>query len=124
MPEMARFLFGLHFKVRQRGLQHRVPVHKALAPIDQPVFIQPNEYLKDGPGQALIKCETLGFPVQGCTQTPQLAGNGPAARLFPLPYALQELFAAKIGGSLALCGQLFRDNHLGGDTSVIGAHLP
>ena len=39
VPQMAVLLRGGHLEVRQRRLQHRVPVHQALAAIDEAFIV-------------------------------------------------------------------------------------
>ena len=38
MPQTALFLLGGHLKVRQGGLEHRIPVHQSFAAVDQPLL--------------------------------------------------------------------------------------
>ena len=68
MPHMARRLDILHFEVRDRRLEMRVPVDQPLALVDQPLVVKLNEHLANGLGQPLIHREALTRPVAGCTQ--------------------------------------------------------
>ena len=47
VPELALFLGRQHLEVRQRGVQHGVPVDQALAAVDQPFLVQPDEGFGD-----------------------------------------------------------------------------
>ena len=70
VPEMALLLFGNDLQVRNRGVQGGIPVHQALAAVDQPLVVQPNEDFLYRKGQAGVHGETLPGPVHGGSQTP------------------------------------------------------
>ena len=47
VPQVAVFFFGQDFQIRHRGVQYRIPVHQALATIDQAFFVQANKNFLD-----------------------------------------------------------------------------
>jgi len=48
MVEVAGLLGILHLQVADRGLQHRTPVHHAVAAVDHAHLVEPNKRLDDG----------------------------------------------------------------------------
>ncbi len=52
MPQAARFFFGDHFQIGQRRFQHRIPVHQALAAVDQAFLVEAHEDFGHRPRQA------------------------------------------------------------------------
>ncbi len=105
-------------------MQHRVPVHQALAAIDESFGKEAHEDLPHRRRQALVHGETLVLPVQGGAHAPQLAGDGSAGFLLPGPDALDEGVASQVVASLVFLFQETLDDHLGGDAGMIRACLP
>ena len=63
IPEMAVDLLLHDLEIGDRGVQLRVPVHKALVLEDQTLAVQLDEHLEDGLRQALVHREPLARPV-------------------------------------------------------------
>ena len=121
----APFLFDvLHLEIRQCGLEHRVPIHQALAAVDEAVLVQAHEDFGHGAREAIVHGETLTGPVDGRAHAAQLLGDLSARRLFPCPHALDELLAAEFGPALLLLFELALDHHLRRDACVVRTHLP
>ncbi len=78
MPHGAFRFAVLNFQVRNRGAQLRIPVYQALATVDQIFFIEANEHLFHGVGEAFVHREALALPVHGVAETAHLAGDGAA----------------------------------------------
>ena len=124
VPEKAVFLGADHFQIGHGGMQHRIPVHQALAAIDQPFFIQPDEHLAHRRRQTLVHGEALARPVHRSAHAPQLPGDGAAGFRLPGPDPFDERLATEIVAALAHAGQLPLNHHLRGDAGMIGARLP
>ena len=125
MPEMALGLAVLHFQVRDRGLEMRIPVHQPLVAINEALLVQFHKHFQHRLGQALVQGEALTRPVTAGAQPAQLLQDRPAAFLFPLPDPLDESLTAHVPArDIAFLGQLALDHHLRGDTRMVGARLP
>ena len=124
VPEIAVLFDIFHFGVGDGGHVVGAPVHQAVAPVDEALFIQPHEHLAHGLGAALVHGEALPVPVAARAHAAKLAGDAPAVLPLPGPGVLQEAFAAQhfLGESLA--AELFHHLHLGGDGCVVGAGQP
>ena len=59
MPKTAFLLAILYLKIRDRGMQYRIPVDEALTAIDQALLVKTNEALLDGCREALIHGEAF-----------------------------------------------------------------
>ena len=66
----------LHLKVRHRGHQFGIPVHQALATIDQALLVQAHEGFNDTFRHLRIHREVFTRPVGRGTEASYLAGNG------------------------------------------------
>jgi hypothetical protein len=64
VPQEAVFFFRQHFQIRHGGVQFRVPVHQAVAAVDQALVIQLDEHALHGGGEAGVHGEALAAPVQ------------------------------------------------------------
>ncbi|MDT4793166.1 hypothetical protein FQZ97_256800 [compost metagenome] len=124
VPEVALLVMVLHFQVGNGGVEPGVPVHQALAAVDQAVLVQTHEGFLHRFGQAVVHGEALARPVHGGAEAADLPGDGAAGLVLPLPDLLQELLAAQVVTGDALGGQLALHHHLGGDAGVVGARLP
>ena len=65
-----------------------------------------------------------GRPVGRGAAAAQLACDGAAGLLFPLPNTLDKGLAAHVPAMQVLIGKLPLDHHLGGDAGVVHARLP
>ena len=125
VPEAALLLFVFHFQVGNGGVQGRVPVHQALAAIDQLLFMEAHEDFLNRFIEAVVHGEALAAPVDAGAHAAQLSGNVAAGLLLPLPHFIDERFAAEVMAGFAFLGGNFTlHQHLRGDTGVVGAYLP
>ena len=124
MPQMAVFFSGFHFQVGNGGVQYRIPVHQALAAVDQTFFVQTDENFPNGFGQPFVHGETFTAPVQRGAHAAQLAGDVVAGFRFPLPDLFDKRFPAEVVAGLAFGVEASFHHHLGGDAGVVGARLP
>ena len=124
MPERTVFLLVFHFQVGDCRLQHRVPVHQALAAVDQALLVQLHKGLGHHLGQLVVHGEVLAAPVHGIAHAAHLGGDGVAGLFLPLPDLLGELVAAQVIAAHALGLQLTLHHDLGSDACVVGAGNP
>ncbi len=124
VPQRAVFLHVLHFEIGQSGEQHRVPVHQALAPVDEPLGVQAHKHFRDCPGQSRIHREAVAAPVDGVSEAAHLRVDGAARLLLPLPHPCDKFFAGQVGAFESLGVELAFDDHLGRNTGVVRSGLP
>ena len=123
-PQAPRFFFRDHFQIGDRRVQLRVPVHQALAAVNQPLAIQADKGFPNRAGQPLVHREALRRPVRRCAQAAQLPGNRAPGTALPGPDFIDKGVAADGLPIAARGGQLPLDHHLRGDTGVVRADLP
>ena len=123
-PEMSVFLFRLHFDVRHRGLQLRIPVHETGALVDQALAVQLDEGLPDNARKLFIHREVGALPIHGVTEAAHLLQNRAAGEFLPLEHFLHELFAGEGVGIDSLLFELALNHDLSRNTGVIGAREP
>jgi hypothetical protein len=127
---MAGGLAVLDLEVGDRGLEMRVPVHEALAAVDQAAFVEVDEDLEDGVVEvgALPRLrvaggaahgEGLARPVAGRAQAVELGLDVAAGLDLLLPDEARELVAAQVGAAAVGLGELALDDHLGRDAGVV-----
>ena len=137
VPHEAVAFFAFYLQVAHGGLQHWVPVHQALAPVDQALLVQAHEGFGHGLGQLGVHREVFAAPVHTGTHAAHLAGDDAAAFLFPFPHLGDEIFT-RLGRSrphvvaadflrfqLALHHDLRRDAgviHAGNPRGVVAHH--
>ena len=125
MPEAALLLFVFDFQIRNGGVQRRVPVDQPLAAVDQLFFVQAHEHFLHRFIEAVVHGEALAAPIHAGAHAAQLAGDMAPRLFFPLPHLVDKRIAAKIVAGLALFSRYFTlDQHLRGDTRMVGAYLP
>ena len=130
MPHEAVAFFVFNFQVAHRRFQHRVPVHQALATINQALLIQTHKGFGHGFGQFGVHREVFAAPIHTRTHAAHLGGDGVAALLFPLPDFGDEVFArlkrcvahAMTADALGL--KLALDNHLGRNARMVCSRNP
>src|SRR6185503_5909153 len=96
VPQRAVLFLLEHLEIRHRGQQYRVPVHQALAAIDETFFVQAHEYLSDRARQGRVHGEDVARPVDRVAEAAHLARDGAARLLLPLPDAFEEFLAAEV----------------------------
>ena len=125
MPVASLDLAALDLKVRDGGLELRVPIDEALVAIDQPLFEQGDEHFAHGVRQAVIQGEALAAPVAGGAQPPHLARDGSARFRLPGPDLLDKGLTAQIPApGIARGRQLPLDHHLGGYARMVRTRQP
>ena len=124
MPEGAGPRLVLDFQVRDRGEGARIPVHHVLAAVDETPLVQADEALGHGTGQAGIHGEPLPGPVAAGTHSLELVHDPAAVLLLPGPDVLQELLTPDPSAVHSLLGKVPLDEHLRGDSGVVGAGQP
>ena len=130
MPQRAIFFFALDFQVGHGGLQLRVPVHQALAAVDQALLVQAHEGLSDDAAQLVVHGEVFAAPVHAVAHAAHLRGDGVARLFLPLPHLGDEVLArlgwggAHVVAADALLLQLALHHDLRGDARVVGAGHP
>ena len=78
VPHETVALFVLNFEITDRALQHRVPVHQALAAVDQSLLIQLHKGLSHGLGQLVVHREVFAAPVHAVAHAAHLGRDGVA----------------------------------------------
>ena len=124
MPEMAVLLLVLHLGVGDGGLAAGAPVHQAVAPVHQALFIQPAEGFPHRPGAAFVHGEAFPAPVAAHAHAPLLVHNASAVLVLPLPSPLQEGFPADAVLGQAFLGHGLHNLHFRGDGRVVRARQP
>ena len=135
VPHVPVDLDILDFEVRDRGFEMGIPIHEALAAVDQPLVVHVHEHFDDSIVEVLFgriritgraaHGEGLAGPIARCPQPLELTNDGAARILLLLPDAFQELLAAHFSArGLSLGGHVTLGHHLGGDAGVIRAWLP
>jgi hypothetical protein len=124
VDEVRVALFALHLEIRQHGLAARAPVDDVVVLVDEAFLVETDEGLAHGAGQPGIHGEALARPVAGGAEALELADDGPAGFLLPLPGALQEDLPPDVVSGLALGGELPLQDHVDGDGGVVGAGDP
>ena len=125
-PQEAIFLLVDHFKIRDRGLEHRVPVDQSLPTVDQAFIEQAHEGVDHRLRGHRVHGEGAARPVAGGAEAAHLPFDGVAGLVFPLPDFFDEAVATEriTRRAFAFGGKVARDHHLGGDAGVVAAHLP
>src|SRR5690606_17647662 len=124
MPHGALFFLIQHLQVGDGGVECRVPVHQALAAIDQTLVVEAHEHFLHRLRQPRVHGEALPGPVHGGAQAADLAGDIAAGFRLPLPHFFEEFLPAQIVAADPFGPQLALHHHLGGDTGVVRTHLP
>ena len=115
VPEVAVLLLRLHLEVRDRGTQHRVPVHEPPPAVDEPLVVEPHEGLQHRFGEPFVQGEPLGVPVDGGAEPPELAPDGSARLPGPVPHPLDERLPAEAPPVASLALDLALHHDLGRD---------
>ncbi len=124
VDELGVLVLALHLEVRQHGLAARAPVDDVVALVDEPLFPEADEDLAHRRRQPRVHREALAGPVAGGAEPLELADDGAARLLLPLPDARDEGLAPQVFLGLALFFELPLHHVLGRDAGVIGARHP
>ena len=124
MPKVSVDLLLLDLEVGDRRQKLRIPVHKALVLVDQPLVIERDEDLEHRLGEALVHGEAFARPVARCAEPLQLIEDHAAGFGLPLPHLADEFLAADVAALDLPLHQLAFDDHLRGDAGMIHAWLP
>ena len=88
IPKMTVVLFVFHLIVRQRRLVMCTPVHDVRSLVDQPLFVQLHEHLRDSLGTSGVEGKPFATPVGAVTELTLLVDDCASIFFFPLPHAL------------------------------------
>ena len=125
VPKVALYLLVLDLVVGEDGLRGRIPVHQALAAVDQPIFEEFKESGPHGSGADLVHRKPRPPPVATAPHQPELVEDRPLEFILPLLDAGYELVALKIRSPLAFLGEDSLFHHrLRGDAGVVRAGHP
>ena len=124
VPQRTFLGLVLDFQVGDRGECARIPIDHVLAAVDQTALVKTDKALGHGSRQPGVHREPLPGPVAARADALELSHDRAAVGLLPVPYVLEELLPPEIAAVDAVLGQLALDQHLGGDTGVIGARQP
>ena len=127
LPHRADGFLGVHLEVGDRGAEHRVPVHQALAAVDQAFFIQSDT------NTSTTARDIFASIVKYFAVVP-VAVEAPRRRIwrvmvepdscFHSQTRFDEGLAAEVVARLALVLELALDHDLRGDAGVVGADHP
>jgi hypothetical protein len=118
-------LLHLDFVVRQRCQRHRVPVHEALAAIDQPVLEQAEERLAHGFRALLVHRESQAVPVARAAHGLELGDDLLLVLVLPGLDLGDEDLALELRPPLAFfLHHTLLDHRLRRDPGVVGAGEP
>jgi hypothetical protein len=93
VPEVAVDLAVFDLVVGEGGLELGAPVDHVVAAIDEALVVEALEDEADGAREALVHGEALAGPVAGAAERLELADDGGAVVLLPVPDFRQEFFA-------------------------------
>ena len=124
VDELRVLVLALDLQIRQHGLAARAPVHDVVALVDEPLFPQPHEDLAHRGREARVHREALAGPVAGGAEPLELADDGAARLLLPLPDPGDEGLPPEVLLGLALLLELPLHHVLGRDARVVGARHP
>ena len=124
VPEAAGMFLVLDLHVGDGRPALGAPVDEVAAPVDQALFVEPQEDLPHRRGAALVHREALALPVAGASEPLELLDDGAAVLFLPGPDPLEEAFAAQFLLAPALPGQFPLDHGLRGDARVVRARQP
>ncbi|MBA7699272.1 hypothetical protein ES703_107963 [subsurface metagenome] len=106
------------------GLPFRIPVDKALAAVNQSLFVKAHKGFDDGPGVGLIHGEYLSAPVAGTSQAFELLKNSAAICVSPIPGPLKEFLPPQGLFIEPLLLQCRNDLGFSSNTGVVGTRQP
>ena len=110
--------------IRDGGAAVGAPVDDSLAAVDQAVVVPVAEQLADGAAELGAHRELLVVEVDRAAHATDLAQDGAAVLVRPVPAGVQELLAPDLQAGDALALELLVDLGLRGDAGVVGAHDP
>jgi hypothetical protein len=85
-------LFMFDFKVGQRRVAPRAPIHNVGSFVYEPLLIKTYENPADGSGKAFIHSEPFPLPITGRAKPLKLMSDSPAVLVLPFPDTLYEFF--------------------------------
>ena len=100
------------------------PVNDPASLINQALLIERDENFSDCLGATLVHGKAGAVPIAGSTQFLLLLNDSVAISVFPVPNALEELFAAKIIACQSFFAKLLLDLDLSCDACVINTGYP
>src|SRR5437773_11379700 len=118
LPDLPVFLLAVHFEVGHRRAEHRVPVDKALAAVDQALLMKSHEHFDHGVRHTGVHGEVTGLlsvgigkgPIGRGAEPAHLARDGRAGLPLPIPHAPDETLTAEIMAGFAFRPALAPDH--------------
>ncbi len=124
VPEEPAFFLVLHLEIRDGAVAAGAPIHDIIAPVDQSLTVEGDEYLSDRIRQTLVHGEPDPVPVAGGAQALELTDDKPAVLLSPLPDLVDERLPAQIVPRYAFRRQGLFHHVLRSDTGMVGTRHP
>ncbi len=126
VPQLALFLHHLDLLVGEGGAGGGVPVHHALAAVDEALLIQLHEDLLHATRVGRVHGEPLPRPIARAAQLLELLDDDAAVLLLPGPDLFEEFLPAQVVAVLhhALLAERLFHHGLRGDAGVVGAGQP
>ena len=121
VPELALEVLVLDLDVGEHRPAVRAAVDEEIVAVDQPLVVEGDEDLLDGPAEARVHGEALARPVERGAELLELAGDDAAVLRLPVPGDAEELLAADLLPGQALLGQALLDDVVDGDRGVVRA---
>ena len=124
VPEVPVDLLHLDLVVGERRLRDGVPVHEALAAVDEAVAEERAERVAHGRRAGLVHREARAVEVARAAHRLELPEDRGLVLVLPLLHLLDEPFAREVGALLPLEKEALLDDRLRGDARVVGAGHP
>ena len=124
VPEVALLVVVLGLVVRDGGAAARAPVDDALAAVDETLVVPVTEDPADRPRELGAHRELLVIEVDRAAHALDLAHDGAAVLVRPVPAGVDEGVTAHLEAGLPLRLELLVDLRLSGDARVVGAENP
>ena len=123
-PQVALLVLVLRLVVTDGRAAAGAPVHDALAAVDQAVVVPVAEHLAHRAAELRRHRELLVVEVDGAAHALDLADDGAAVLMGPVPARVQELLASHLKARDALALELLVHLGLGGDACVVRSQDP
>ena len=122
---MALHVFVVDFVVGNGGLELGIPVHQALAAVDEALLEKVEEGVAHGLGADRVQREALTAPVAADAQALELLGDAGFVFVLPFPDAFHQGVAADVvAGLVFVLEKALFDDCLRGDTGVVRTRNP
>src|SRR5690606_1089713 len=123
LVQFAGPLLTVDLQLGQHRAAGRVPVHDALAAVDETLVVELDELAANRTRQAFVHGEAALGQVAGDLQRPQVCEDDAAVAVLPGPHSLDERFAPELAAGGVLGPQRALDLHVDADARMVGAWL-